>query len=284
MRLGSIHRSAYGQHDRQANIAFGENRLPYRRYEDSTGLAKQPLELRYASDRSQVRRDWKDVIRSAVWSGTILFGGLLLIFVFLTPPSLQAGSIHPLCGGYCGVSIQAQFHSIKPDSDRHWFVTLSGETPLAWKWLIPAKWSYEQMSLNWQSYDDNPRGSGSLKVKLPSMEYSSAGASGVLSKGLLSTWLTGQPVTKTDTCDENVEAVFQFLQAAANGTLPTPRHHTYRPPGSVQCTIQHGLLGSQFPLLPIVGWLLVWCLWFRPRLPRQDPTDPPGTAEPHGDC
>lgn len=282
MRLGSVHRSAYGLHDRQAILPVAEPpALPPMR--GFRSLAKPPLELRYASDRSQVRRDRKNLIRSAVWSGAILLGGMFLIFIFLTPPSLQAGSIHPLCSGYCGVSIQAQFYSNKPDSDRYWFVTLSGETPLVWKWLIPTKWSYEQMSLNWQSHDGKPRGSGSLTIKVPSMAYSSAGTSGVLPRELLSTWLTGQPLTKAGLCDEDVEAVFQFLQAAADGTLPTPRHHTYRPPGSVRGTIHHGLIGFQFPLLPIIGWLFVWYLWLRSRLGREKPTAPFGTADAQGD-
>lgn len=202
--------------------------------------------------------------RSIVFSWLTLVGGLLLLYIYLMPGALQAGSIGGFCSGYCGASVNAQFTSTA-SPDRMLSVSLTGDTPLTWKWLITSKWPYQQLSVSWDRWDDRGEAKGSLTVRLPSMEYSSAGTTGVLSKELLNSWLTGQPPSGNDDLDRDVETVFQYVQAAGNGTLPTPRHHTYQLPGSVRGSMQHGLTGLQLPLLPMLGWVLVWFLLLRAR-------------------
>ena len=200
--------------------------------------------------------------RSAVFSWLILVGGLLLLYIYLMPGALQGGSIGGFCSGYCGASVNAEFISTA-SPDRMWFVSLTGDTPLTWKWLITSKWPYEQLAITLERWDLQGGSNETLAVKLPSMEYSSAGTTGVLTKELLNSWLTGRPVSGDGTCDEDVEVVFQYIQAAANGTLPRPRHHNYQLRGAIRGSMQHGLAGFQLPLLPMLGWFLVWSMLFR---------------------
>ena len=175
------------------------------------------------------------------------------------------------CSGYCGTVFNAWFDSVRPETDHVWFVTLKGETPLTWKWLITSRLPYQRMNVYWERWDDEKTDRGSLTVKLPSMEYSSAGTTGVLSQALLSSWLTGHPVPEGGKSNQDVEAVFHCIQAAANGTLPRPRHHTYSPSDGGRHRMQHFLDGLQFPLLPILGWIVVWYLLWGPRRKRTKP-------------
>ncbi len=101
-------------------------------------------------------------------------------------------------------------------------------------------------------------------LNLPSFNYRATGASGVLSRDLLATWLLGSTnLDHTDIDSARVEAMFGYLQAAGRRTLPPPNHHGhsfgYESEELLRGRIQHFRLGYGVGSY-VYLWIAVWTI------------------------
>jgi hypothetical protein len=93
-------------------------------------------------------------------------------------------------------------------------------------------------------------------LTLPSFAFESSQGTGVLTRPLLSEWLLGTTNAPPNQM-RGVDRIYELLQAAAEGTLPAPRHHTYYFPQPIHGSMQHFRLGLGISW-PVYIWLVIW--------------------------
>jgi hypothetical protein len=123
-----------------------------------------------------------------------------------------------------------------------------------WWWTKPTNFIYSALSLTWSGASS--KGTGT--VRLPSFEFVSGNSTNVLTREVLTTWLVGDSDRSASTDSaRRVDVVFDYLQAAASGSLPLPRHHIYYFEQPVRVMLQHFRLGYGVGGL-VYFWFVIW--------------------------
>jgi hypothetical protein len=185
-----------------------------------------------------------------------LFGVLalaLLVVGCLGAQALWSATHHryddPDSGYYHG-SVHARFSGTDDDVYSFHF---EGQSAPRWQWTYSTNFIYRSLQFEWHRFGaeaDRSEDSGTLR--LPSLAYESSHGTGILTRALLSEWPLGT-TSGTPAGARSVDEVFGFIQAAAQGFLPAPRHHTYYFEQPVRGSIQHFRLG-----LGIGGLVYIW--------------------------
>ncbi len=164
----------------------------------------------------------------------------------------------PRTGAYYGL-VSASLASPEDAYSLHF----RGTTTTKWYWRFPTNFTYKSLLLEWHRFGEQSS-DGSATLNLPSFNYHAMGASGVLSRDLLATWLLGTINLDHTTIDlARVEAMFGYLQAAARGTLPPPNHHGhsfgYESEELLRGRIQHFRVGYGVGSY-VYLWIAVWVI------------------------
>jgi hypothetical protein len=166
----------------------------------------------------------------------------------------------PNSGIYYG-SVSAVFASF---DESVYSLRLQGTTQPEWRLGFPTNFSYRRLRLEWsRGVPEGKLSEGTSTVLLPSLAYDASGRTGVLSQATLNEWLLGHSsITATSADARGVQAIFGYIRAAAEGSLPPPRHHPYRVAEVGQALngfICHFRLGVGLPGLAYI-WFAVWLL------------------------
>jgi hypothetical protein len=142
-----------------------------------------------------------------------------------------------------------------PESVPFCLLTIRAQSSPRWYWRQPTNFAYTTLEVDWRGESQ-----GRATVSLPGFTYRSDSANGAFSHDILARWLYG-PTTNQISDTQHVGRIFQYFEAAATGSLPPPRHHTYfiKEPGYVQ--IHHYLLGYGVGSTVYV-WLTAWLFAF----------------------
>jgi hypothetical protein len=187
----------------------------------------------------------------------------LAIFILVATLALPAGylssqwlwrqfhhrSESPDTGLYYG-AVRVYFHST---SEPFFALLFRGETALRWYWSQPTNFSYSTLEVEWTE-DGADRGA---TVNLPSLTYQCGSESGVLTREVLATWLSGAGDEVAGA--RELDAVFGYFEAASRGELPPPRHHSHHLEFPIRVSVQHYLLGHGVGSAGCF-WLVVWLL------------------------
>ena len=172
----------------------------------------------------------------------------------------------PESGAYYG-SVDGRLYSIDPTNVSFFSFSFRGKTSPKWRWTRPTNFAYPSLALGWSGES----GEGTATLSLPSFRYQCSNSSGLLTRDTLVGWLLGTTNRRPSSAEVGrVDAVFGYLDAAAKGTLPGPRHHGYHLEEPVHGSIYHFLLGFGVPSL-VYFWVAVWLfvvVFFAPRFMR----------------
>jgi hypothetical protein len=135
-----------------------------------------------------------------------------------------------------------------------YWLHFQGRSCPRWYWKQPSNFSYSTLDVDW--YDQTARRHAT--VSLPAFTYRSDSASGAFTRDVLAEWLFGTATNRVSD-RQHVDAVFSYFEAAAAGSLPGPRHHTYNFEKPIRVNIQHFLLGYGVGSTAYV-WFGVWLL------------------------
>ena len=128
------------------------------------------------------------------------------------------------------------------------------ESSPRWYWRQPTNFSYTTLEVEWRDESAERHAT----VNLLAFTYRTDGASGAFTRDVLAGWLFGAATSRiTDT--QHVDTVLGYFQAAAGGSLPGPRHHSYYLEKPSHVRIQHFLLGYGVGSTVYI-WLAVWLL------------------------
>jgi hypothetical protein len=169
--------------------------------------------------------------------------------------------------GFFSGSVHANVHY---DSDTAGLFQFRGHSPHRWSWRHSTNIFYTKLEINWARFDggnDNYEGRGELI--LPSMQYETTQGTGVLTRAVLAEWLAGS-TNPPEKEMKGVEAIFYYLEAAGQGTLPAPRHHSHAMLPPLIGRLQHFSTGLGVPGLVFI-WAGAWlCLvaWYGRRVWR----------------
>jgi hypothetical protein len=164
-------------------------------------------------------------------------------------------------------SVDARFHYFGVTNGASFSFCFRGRTAPQWRWNCPSNFAYRSLILDW----NGESGAGEATLDLPSFKYQSSNSTGLLTRDTLVFWLLGT----TDGASASPEVarvhfIFNYLEAAAQGTLPPPGHHGRFFQEPVLGSIHHFLLGLGAPWL-VYFWVAVWLLLvviFTPRFMR----------------
>lgn len=193
-------------------------------------------------------------------SKILLFGALALTLLVVGCFCAQAvwmATHHryddPESGYYHG-SVHARFFGM---GDEAYSFSFEGQSPPRWQWTYSTNFIYRSLQFEWRCFDAQAgRSEGSGTLRLPSLAYESSHGTGVLTRALLSEWLLG--VTNgTPSGSQSVDEIFGFVQAAAYGFLPAPRHHAYHSEQPIRGRIQHFRLGLGIGAIVYI-WIGIW--------------------------
>ena len=129
------------------------------------------------------------------------------------------------------------------------------QTPCRWYWRQPTNFLYTKIEVTWSEWMGNSSANHQATVSLPDFSYESDNAGGPFTRAVLANWLYG--TTTNFQASNSVDVIFGYFEAAARGTLPPPRHHTYYFEDPIQAHFVHFLLGFGVGWTVYV-WLLVW--------------------------
>jgi len=202
-------------------------------------------------------------LRTRIKSSTFLIGSFLVLVMGLVGAQAQWYRQHhrydqPQTGAYYGL-VSASLAS----PEDAYSLYFRGTTVTRWYWRLPRNFAYKSLSLEWHRYGEQSS-DGSASLDLPSFSYHAKGASGVLSRDLLATWLLGSTnLDSTNIDSARVEALFGYLQAAGRGTLPPPNHHGhsfgYESEDLLRGRIQHFRVGYGVGSY-VYLWIAVWII------------------------
>jgi hypothetical protein len=195
--------------------------------------------------------------------GILLAGALGLAFLW--------GVTHhrydmPDSGVYHGL-VDGRFFYSNSTNGTFFSFDFRGETSPRWRWSYTTNITYRSLTIDWSGEP----GHGTATVSLPSFSCQSSSFSGSLTRDTLAAWLLGttnRPPSSPEV--ESVSAIFSYLEAAAKGALPAPRHHGYHFDEPMIGSIYHFLLGWGVPRL-VYFWVALWLLlvvFFTPRFIR----------------
>ena len=128
------------------------------------------------------------------------------------------------------------------------------ESSPRWYWRQPTNFSYTTLEVEWRKETADRHAT----VSLPDFTYRTGDASAPFTRDVLAGWLFGAQ-TNGIAERQHVDTVFGYFQAAADGSLPRPRHHTYYLEQPSRVRIQHFLLGYGVGSTVYI-WLAVWLL------------------------
>jgi hypothetical protein len=129
---------------------------------------------------------------------------------------------------------------------------IKAESSPRWYWRQPTNFSYTTIEVEWRDEAVDRHAT----VSLHEFTYHTDGASGALTRDVLAGWLFGAATNRV-TDRHHLDAVFGCFQAAADGSLPRPRHHTYYLEQASRVRIQHFLLGYGVGSTVYI-WSAVW--------------------------
>lgn len=136
------------------------------------------------------------------------------------------------------------------DETPHFMIVLKGRSENRWYSQTPTNFSYGTIEMR---VGRNPA-LEQVIAKLPSLDYIRGGETGHLTPDLLARWIAEDNESVVDAeLLAQTSWIIGCLERANQGSLPGPRHHTYRtdnfvptaPPG-IDVTFQHFLLGGGF--------------------------------------
>lgn len=192
------------------------------------------------------------------------FMGLLaLVVVWWSFQSIRAKVQCPAGpeSGFYRSSFRARFEG---DS---FSLQFEGKTASHWYWVRPDNFRYEEVSVEWFDQAQEHHAS----IKLPEFTYQFGNDRGVLTREVIADWTNqGYALEKERADSVAVNTLYEFLQAAAFGTLPPPRHHTYTVDEPLYLRFGHGIYGG--PLGFIVDAAILACLfmigflWTHPKI------------------
>lgn len=123
------------------------------------------------------------------------------------------------------------------DEPPYW-MQFHAESSPRWYWRQPTNFSYTTLEVDWRDESSDRRAT----VSLPALKYHSDGASGAFTRDVLAGWLYGASINQISN-RQHVDAIFDYFKAAADGSLPRPRHHTYYQDQPIRARVQHFLVG-----------------------------------------
>lgn len=132
---------------------------------------------------------------------------------------------------------------------------LKAETSPCWYWRQPTNFTYSTVEIVCRGESSERQAS----VSLPDFIYRSGGVSAPFTRDVLAGWLLGAE-TNQAAARQHADAIFGYFQAAADGSLPPPRHHGYRFEQPVRVHIQHFQLGYGVGSTVYI-WVAVWLFW-----------------------
>ncbi len=134
-----------------------------------------------------------------------------------------------------------------------YWLHFKGRSSPGWYLRQPTNFSYTRLEVEWA---DESSGRQHATVTLPAFTYRTDTARGAFTQDVLAGWLLGT-VTNRIRASQHVDTVFGYFQAAADGSLPRPRHHSYYVEQPSRVRIQHFLLGYGVGSTVYI-WLAVW--------------------------
>jgi hypothetical protein len=188
-----------------------------------------------------------------------------LLFVLVAALLLPVGSVgaqmgwqffhhryeHPETGFYHG-SVYAFCDS---SEELFYLLHFKAKTSPRWYWRQPTNFTYSTLEVVCRG-DSSER---QATVSLPDFTYSSGGVSAPFTRDVLAGWLLGSETNQAD-ARQHADALFGYFQAAADGSLPHPRHHAHRFEQPTRVRIQHFLLGYGVGSTVYI-WVAVWLFW-----------------------
>ncbi len=160
--------------------------------------------------------------------------------------------------GYYRGSVDARFTGV---DDAFYSFQFRGRSKEEWHWIRPTNFTYLTLEYEWNTYYSNDRSSNSAgTISLPSLAYQSQTGTGMLTRAILANWLLDPAVRDTTTGPfHDVDVVFDYINAAGNGSLPPPKHHGYHFENPALGRLNHFALGSGVGP-PVYYWVGVWLL------------------------
>ncbi len=155
--------------------------------------------------------------------------------------SPETGLYHGFVSVYCH-SWDELFYSLH----------FKAKTSPRWYWKQPTNFTYSTLEVVCHG-DSSER---HATVSLPDFTYSSGGVSAPFTRDVLAGWLLDAE-TNQAAARLHADALFGFFQAAADGSLPPPRHHSYRFEQPTHVRIQHFQLGYGVGSTVYI-WVIVW--------------------------
>jgi nitrogen fixation-related uncharacterized protein len=156
--------------------------------------------------------------------------------------------------GYYYGSVHGSFSG--PDANAYMF-HFKGHSEARWHWMYSTHFVYRSLRFGWFRFDERGDQLGNTgTLTLPSFAFESSQGTGVLTRPLLSEWLLGTTNAPPNQM-RGVDRIYELLQAAAEGTLPAPRHHTYYFPQPIHGSMQHFRLGLGISW-PVYVWFGIW--------------------------
>jgi hypothetical protein len=130
-------------------------------------------------------------------------------------------------------------------------LSFKGETPRRWTWNLDSV-RYNQLMVSW----NGELSEGTAEVSLPSMSYNRDGSTGTVTRELLASWLGGaSEPSDASAFTQAVDAIYGYVVAAGQGTLPSPRHHGIHVEEPVHGSIYHFSFGPG-----VASWVYWWAL------------------------
>ncbi len=157
----------------------------------------------------------------------------------------------PATGLYHG-NVTADFTSVTLDEPPY-SLNFSGRSLSRWYWTRPTNFSYAKLDITWYEWGSSTNRHAT--VSLPAFTYQMSGTNGVFTPQVLADWLYGPAYHLSGR--PRADRIFAYFEAAANGSLPPPRHHKYSSDGPVPIHLYHSLLGFGV-CSPVYLWVTVW--------------------------
>ena len=139
------------------------------------------------------------------------------------------------------------------DEPFYWLHFRAESSP-RWYWRQPSRFRYSRLEVEWREESTERRAT----VSLPAFTYRTDSASGPFTRDVLASWLNGGATNKIFD-RQRADTIFGYFEAAAGGSLPRPRHHTYYFEQPIRVRVQHFLFGYGVGSTVYI-WFVVWLL------------------------
>ena len=199
-----------------------------------------------------MKRMFYAVQRMLIGGVGFIFGILFLLFI--SPDRHIRGDLPSHYPGFYYGYLHCRF-MLSGDHEGMYYVatfTIRSESPVRWHWHRPDTFRYEDVQFIASNFSNGER-TVEGKIRFPDLKYITSETSGELNPEILKKWLLPPeyPVMP------DIVELHQFLENAAAGSLPPPRHHGHLLENELSAQITHGAMGMHKPL-----WLwilsLVW--------------------------